>query len=88
MNHKVLRSTGKIVVSYGRSAVVCNERIRVEVLVNPLLLDCDQPIFRINRFRNIKGRRPSVMCCPSVDNGLALQSMVLKLYLFVDEKRL
>jgi hypothetical protein len=87
MNHNVLRSTGKIVVSYGRSAVVFN-KIRVDVPVNPLLFDCDQPGFRINRFRNIKGRRPLVMCCPSVDNGLALNCMVLKLYLFVDENRL
>jgi hypothetical protein len=61
MNHKGLRSTGKIVVSYGRGAVVFNKSIRVDVPVNPLLLDCDQPSFRINCFRNIKGRRPSVV---------------------------
>lgn len=50
--------------------------------VNSLLLDCDHPSYRINRFRNIKCRRPSVVCCPSVDNELALKCTVLKLYPF------
>jgi hypothetical protein len=58
MNHNVLRSTGKIVVSYGRSAVVFNKRIRVDVPVNPLLLDCDQPSFVSTAFATSRAEGP------------------------------
>lgn len=48
MARNVLRSTGKVVVSYDNALPFSTRGIRVGVAVDPFLIDRDQPVFRIS----------------------------------------